>query len=361
MAYAGDRKWGQQGFPLGGVMPDLLFDEDICRKCESVDCLIRCQYLYLDLEGAKREKKRILDREDSLVLSECATCYACEEYCPHNNHPFFQIVELQEKRGMYTAPRPITHQQIKWYSLKGDVDLPNPLKAPALSLCLFPDMEEKLQGQLFEGASSFLGRDFFCNLVYLHFAKMSLIKERLPQVIANIQRNLEKYRLPELVCFHDECYAGFTHWAKAYGVDVPFRPIHLYAFLMERLLGLKDRIKPLKARVAYQRPCSNRLIPWTRGYVDKILEMIGAERASRTYEGENALCCGSILFMQGRDDLAEELQAKNIQDMVDAGAQYCLFNCPMCLYTLGEAVGRQGITPVTMPDLCQMALGEREP
>lgn len=342
-------------------MPDLLFDESVCRNCETVDCLTRCQYLDLDIEGAKREKRRLLDGEDSFVLSRCTTCYACEEYCPTNNHPFFQIVEIQEDRGMYTAPKPITHQQIKWYSLKGDVELPGPLQAPAVSMCLFPDMEEKVQGQLFEGASPFLGRDFFCNLVYLHFAKMSLIKERLPRVIGNIQYNLERYGLSELVCFHDECYAGFTHWAKAYGVPVPFHPIHLYAFLAERLRDLREKITSLKVRVAYQRPCSNRLIPWTLGLVDEVFDLVGAERAERTYEGENALCCGSILFMQGRDDLAEELQEKNIRDMLDAGAQYCLFNCPMCLYTLGEEVSKRGIVPVTMPDLCRMALGEKAP
>lgn len=341
-------------------MPELIFDQDTCRNCKTLDCLVRCRYLGLDQEAARREKTKILQGEDSFVLRECTTCYACEEYCPNNNHPFFQIVELQEKRGMYTAPRPITHQQIKWYSLKGDDELPEPLESPAVSLCLFPDMEERIRGDLFEGASSFLGRDFFCNLVYLHFAKMSLIKERLPRVIDNIGRNLERNGLDELVCFHDECYAGFTHWAGAYGVEVPFRSVHLYDFLAQGLRGLQDKIRPLNRRVAYQRPCSNRLIPGTRGLVDDIFRLIGAQRPRRAYDGEEALCCGSILFMQGRDDLAWELQDKNVRDMLEAGAEYCVFNCPMCFYTLGEAVSKAGILPVMMPDLCQMALGERE-
>jgi Fe-S oxidoreductase len=340
-------------------MGDLIFDRDTCLNCETLDCLVRCRYLGLDPESAGKEKMKILGGEDSAVLHECVTCYACEEYCPNNNHPFFQIVELQEKRGIYTAPRPITHQQIKWYSLKGDNDLGGSLESPAVSLCLFPDMEEKIQGDIFEGASPFLGRDFFCNLVYLHFAKMSLIKERLPRVIENIQKNLEKNGLEELVCFHDECYAGFTHWAKAYGVEVPFRSIHLYGFLAQRLRALEGKTRPLHKKVAYQRPCSNRLIPETQRFVDEVFELIGAERVPRAYDRETALCCGSILFMQGRDDLAEELQEKNIRDMVEAGAEYCVFNCPMCLYTLGEAVSKAGITPVMMPDLCETALGER--
>ena len=341
-------------------MRDLICDRDTCLNCETLDCLVRCQYLDLDPDRARKEKIKILHGEDSFVLHECTTCYACEEYCPNNNHPFFQIVELQEKRGMCTAPKPITHQQIKWYSLKGDIELVEPLASPTVSLCLFPDMEERIQGDIFEGASSFLGRNFFCNLVYLHFAKMSLIRERLPRVIENIQLNLEKSGLDELVCFHDECYAGFTHWAEAYGVEVPFRSIHLYDFLATRLKALGEKISPLHKRVAYQRPCSNRLIPETQRFVDDVFELIGAERAPRAYDRETALCCGSILFMHGRDDLAEEVQEKNIKDMLEAGAEYCVFNCPMCFYTLGEAVSKAGIVPVMMPDLCQMALGERE-
>ena len=339
-------------------MYSLSFNKDICLACETLDCLLRCQYIDIEIEAAKAEKKKIVNGQYSDILKQCATCYACEEYCPNSNHPFFQIVELQEEIGYCPAPRPITNQQIKMYAPKGDNDLGYGLRNPSISLCLFPDMKERLSGEIFEETSSFLGRDFFCNLVYLHFAKMSLIKERLPQVVDNINKNLAKSGLKELVCFHDECFAGFTYWAEAYGLEVPFTPIHLYEFLLKRLKALKERIKPLGSIVAYQRPCSNRLIPKTQGLVDEVFRLIGARRADRKYDRENALCCGSIIIMQGRDELAEEVQEKNIQDMVDSGARYCLFNCPMCYYTLGEKVEKRGITPVTMPDLCRFALEE---
>ncbi len=336
----------------------LNFSKDICLACETLDCLLRCQYIDIDIKSAKVEKKKIITGQDSYVLKQCTTCYACEEYCPNRNHPFFQIVELQEKKGYSPAPRPITNQQIKMYAPKGDIDPGYRLTDPCISLCLFPDMKEKVKGALFHDTSNFLGRDFFCNLVYLHFARMSLIKERLPQVVKNIDDNLKKNGLNELVCFHDECFAGFTFWAEAYGLEVPFTPIHLYDFILERLEGLKSKIRSLDKTVAYQRPCSNRLIPETRGLVDEVFQLIGVKRADRKYDHENALCCGSIMVMQGRDDLAEEVQEKNIQDMVDSGAEYCLFNCPMCYYTLGEKVEKRGIIPVTMPDLCRLALGQ---
>jgi len=340
-------------------MHTLHFDKDICIACETVDCLVKCQYLDLAVETAKEEKMKLIHGEDTFVLTDCATCYGCEEYCPNGNHPFFQIVELQEAKGMYIAPKPITHQQIKMYSPKGDTEVRHVLGEPTLSLCLFPDMGSKISGQLFENTTSFLGRDFFCNLVYLHFARMSLIKERLPRVIENIWQNMRKHSLTELVCFHDECYAGFNFWAPAYGVDVPFIPVHLFDFLARRLRESRNTIIPLNEKAVYQRPCSNRLIPETQHLVDDIFELIGAERVDRKYDRENALCCGSVLIMQGRDDLADHIQEQNVEDMVEAGARYCVFNCPMCFYTLGEMVSKKGIVPLMMSELCQHALGEK--
>ena len=48
--------------------------------------------------AAREERQRLLDGEDSRVLRDCATCYACEEYCPYDNHPFYLLVERQEGR-----------------------------------------------------------------------------------------------------------------------------------------------------------------------------------------------------------------------------------------------------------------------
>jgi hypothetical protein len=44
--------------------------------------------------------------------------------------------------------------------------------------------------------------------------------------------------------------------------------------------------------------------------------------------------------------------------MKASGAQYCVFNCPFCFWTLAEPVAKAGIFPIMMSDLCLMALGE---
>jgi len=294
------------------------------------------------------------------VLSECATCYACEEYCPHGNHPFYQIVELQEARGIHPAPKPIEKQQVRIMAPKGQIDH-RELHDPLINLCAFGLFEKySIQGKLFEDVSTISGNDIFCNLMYLHFAKNSVIKERVPKAIDNIrQYYLESNNIDEVVCFHDECYGAFTSWAPAFGIEVPFTPVHFFDFLLRKMKERKNEIGQIPMRVAYQRPCSNRLIPDTQHLVDDVLELIGVERVQRKYDGENALCCGGVLIAHGRDDLVEEVQKRNLDDMKAAGATACVFNCQFCLIALGETVAQNGMMPLLLSDLCRLALGEQ--
>jgi len=132
---------------------ELQYDEEICAKCETLDCLTRCQYMDLGLEEARAERQRILDGEDSRVLRECATCYACEEYCPHDNHPFYLIVERQEEREVWPVPIPLTKQQIRMMGPRGEI-APKTVTAPVINMCFFPMLQGCIRGKLFEGAST---------------------------------------------------------------------------------------------------------------------------------------------------------------------------------------------------------------
>jgi Fe-S oxidoreductase len=309
-----------------------------------------------DLEDARREKTRINEGEDSRVLKECATCYACEEYCPNGNHPFYVIVERQEEKGLLPAPAPITKQQIRMMKPKGTLT-PGRVAAPVIDMCYFPMLTGSIRAPLYENPFIIAGSDVFCNIMWLHFARNSVIRERLPRVIDNIwQCYLKDSGVEELICFHDECYATFSHLAPAFNIDVPFKPRHVFEYISDRLDVLKDRIKPLNAKVAYQRPCSNRLIPETDHWLDAIFTKIGAERVDREYYRETALCCGQVLRAHQREDLADDIQTRNLEDMKAAGAVFCAFNCPVCMLTLGEMAAEKGLFPIHVSDLCQEAL-----
>ena len=340
-------------------MHHLTFDPACCLSCSTVDCLMRCQYLtFADVAEARREKMNIVNGEDSRVLHECLTCYACQEYCPNNNNPFFLLVERQEERGILPAPRPILEEQLRMMDAKGRL-VKQTVSGPVVDMCAFPMLNGCIRGRLFDGASVMSGNDVFCNIMWLHFARNSVIRERVPRMIENIMSFcLRDSGLDELICFHDECYGTYTQVAEAFHIQVPFTPVHLFDYILKRLDVLADSIKPLNVRIAYQRPCSNRLVPETDISLDRIFERIGVHRVARTYDRENALCCGGVPRAHQRDELADDLVRKNIDDMVSARATYCVFNCPFCMATLGEEVMAQNIMPILVSDLMQMALGE---
>jgi len=339
------------------MMPQLQLDKGKCTRCETISCLTKCQYIELDKTNARKEWQKIINGEDSFVLDACATCYACEEYCPYGNHPFYMLVDRQEEKGILPAPRPIITMWINQCLPVGKF-MTGLVQERALSYCFLPHFNALAHGKLFEGIefSVIFGQEFFCNAVYLHYARMSVIKSRLPQIMENIK----KQGIKELICLHDECYGTYASLAPAYGIEVPFKPVHYFEFLFERLNALKSRVKPLNLKVAYQRNCSTRLVPQVDHFVDEIFNLIGVERLNRKYDKQKALCCAEIFRMSKGPALADDVQKKNIDDMVESGAEYCVFNCPACWDSLADKVVNRGLKPIHMIDLCRLAIGEEQ-
>lgn len=331
--------------------------------CQTQACLTKCQYLEIDRDSAQKEILKIAHGEDSFVLHDCVTCYACEEYCPMGNHPFYLIVEKQEVLDLPPAPRPLMQRAINLgVPFRGEPEI-REVHGPVLNMGAFSELTGLIQGRLFEGLTVISGDGrkmfhYFCQLMYLHYARSSVIKERLPGIINTISR----HKPTEVICFHDECYGTYTSYCSAVGIDVPFKPVHFFEFLYNRLAVLKDAIRPLNLKVAYQRPCSARLSPDKHHFVRDIFHIVGAECVEREYVDENALCCAGIIQGQKREGSrrrAADIQRKNVEDMQNAGAQVCVFNCPACFQTLGAMVAREGIVPMYMGDLCRLAIGEK--
>jgi Fe-S oxidoreductase len=339
-------------------MYELKFNESECLSCTTQDCLTRCQYIDIDRDTAKAEILKIVHGEDSFVLHDCVTCYACEEYCPVNNHPFYLIVEKQEELDVPPLPRPMIRRGLQTgIPFRGEPII-DEINGRALDMGVFSDLMYLIQGKLFDGLPVISSDPrkmfhYFCQLMYLHYGRSSVIKERLPGILQTIA----KHNVTEVICFHDECYGTYTSYCPAVGIDVPFKSVHLFEFLYNRLYELKDDLK-----VAYQRPCSSRLSADKHHFVRDILELIGAENVDREYVDENALCCGGTIQGQRREGSrkrAADVQKRNIEDIKNAGAEVCIFNCPACYTTMGSLVAQNGIRPVFMSDLCRLAIGEK--
>ncbi|MBA3028571.1 MAG: (Fe-S)-binding protein [Desulfobacteraceae bacterium] len=344
-------------------MHRLTFYKDMCAACETHDCLMKCQHLDLDLETARMEMDKIIKGEDSFVLHDCVTCYACEEYCPNGNHPFYLIVQTQEDLHISPLPDPLVTRGIQTgIPFRGEPEIKE-MTGTALNMGVFSNLMDRVGGRLFEGLPV-ISEDprkmfhYFCQLMYLHYGKTSVINDRLVKIIETIAA----HKAEEVVHFHDECYGTYMSYAPAFGIDVPFSSVHLFEYLYNKLVELKEDIKPLNYKVAYQRPCSSRLSPDKHPFVAKIFDLIGVEEVDRTYVGENALCCGATILgqkKQGSRQYCADIQEKNIADMKNAGAQICVFNCPACMQTLATPVSKAGMMPLFMSDLCRLAIGEK--
>jgi Fe-S oxidoreductase len=297
--------------------------------------------------------------DDSRVLSECVTCFACDEYCPYESHPFDLIVGLQEKYNSLPISPTSVEPIVKRYKPYDEVRLKEiDSTKPVLNKCAFPKSNARnMEGPIFENLQYVSGLNYFCNLVYHHYAKDSVIRERAPIIIDAIK----KQGIKEMICFHDECFGFYNSYCPRNNIELPqdFKAIHLFEYLYNYLKEHETEIQKLNKKIAYQRPCSNRFSPQIDEWVDKICELIGVERVPRKYDRENALCCAGILSVFGRSKEMRKTQDRNIQDMLDYDAEICVYNCPMCEQTMGSKAERMGLKNYLLSDLCRMALGEQ--
>lgn len=304
--------------------------------------------------------KLINEDESSRVLKECMVCFACDEYCPNNSHPFDLINELQEKYNSLNINPAVAENSINLYKAKGELrKIEIDPDKPVLNKCAFPKMNAKqMSDPMFDNLQSVGGLHFFCNLVYQHVAKPSIIKERVPIILDNFKKSGIKENT-EVICWHDECYGLYTSYCQRNNIEVTFKPIHIFEYVYNYLKEHESEINKLNIKAAYQRNCSNRYVPETDEWIDKICNMIGVERVARKYDRENAVCCAAAFALRGQKKLIRSTQNDNVQDMSDHGAEICIFNCPMCKDTLERKIKAKGIEGYFISDLARMALGEK--
>jgi len=339
-----------------------MFNDKYCAECKTVDCMMKCQWIdFENIAAAKHEIiKLVNEEEDCRILKECMLCFSCDEYCPYHSHPFDKINELQEKYQSQDIQDAIIENSLNMYKAKGEFT-PRPIdpKKPILNKCAFPKMNAKeMSGPMFDNLQSVGGLHYFCQLVYQHVAKPSVIKERVPIIIDNFKKT-GVLKDTKVICWHDECYGLYTSYCQRNNLDVPFKPIHIFDYVYDYLKEHESDIKKLNIKAAYQRNCSNRYVPETDETLDKICELIGVERVARKYDRENGLCCAAPFGMRGHNKEVRKTQNENVQDMVDYSAQVAIFNCPMCKDTLERKVTASGMKAYFISDLARLALGEK--
>jgi Fe-S oxidoreductase len=340
--------------PLKGVKI-IMFIESMCDFCG--ECLAKCQYIDMDRQQGSLAFKNLVQEKSAEWLKKCVTCFACNEYCPTGARPFDLILRRMEGMGNYVDPQLLAAVRDR-FTAKGDFQPPT-VKGPVLSLCTIEAVIPwAFEGRLFAGLDVVKGRHYFCNVLFPHLGNEAIMREGIKPLV-------DKYAAlgaEEIIFAHDDCYALMTDAAPQYGVELPFRPIHIFEYLARYLKSHGADIEPLHWKVAYQRPCASRLTPGKEDHLDEIFRLIGVERVARRYDREDALCCGQTLkgFMQ-RGEKYPAYQALNIEDARKHGARAMGFLCPMCLDAMGRPCRDAGLETYMVSDLCRLALGETLP
>jgi len=326
-----------------------MFKADLCDLCG--DCLVKCQWIKADKDQAVEWMKSMMAGQRTPVLHQCITCYACNEICPKKANPFDLVAELQEKYHVFVNEETAVAEEAKYAFTKA---LTNSLRAErVMTTCLFEKTHRHLmQGELYN-LPRVGGKPYFCWLLFGHWGVESIQRKHSQEMVERLALTEAK----EIVCFHDDCYAMLATLAPAYGIEVPFRPVHLSEYLMMYLRQNRRRIKPLNIDIAYQRPCASRHTPEKEHFLDELFELVGARRVTRTYDRENAICCASIKLMLGNGDPQPD-QEKNVIDAKQSGAQAMVCLCPMCLDSLATAANAHRLPVIFLGDIARMAIGE---
>ena len=87
--------------------------------------------------------------------------------------------------------------------------------------------------------------------------------------------NLAATGAEEIICFHEDCYAMLVGKAPDYGIRVPFRPVHLYEYLLDYVKAHEKEITRLDLKVAHQPPCASRYSRDKDPLLDEIYDRIG--------------------------------------------------------------------------------------
>jgi ferredoxin len=328
-----------------------MFHADRCDLCG--DCLLLCPYSDYDLDESVEQFRLLKDGGTPDIVSDCVTCVACNQFCEKGANPFDLILERQEQTGVLNIPERNTQlfrnlPDAPTQVIEGEPGM------PSLSLCSVGELLPGLfEGPLFDGMTLLKGGDFFCNVGWVHLGQETPVRDNLAGVI----ERLAEAGGDEIVFYHDDCYALVTTIAKEYGVEVPFRPIHIIEYLLEHVRSNASDVTPSGLRVAYQQPCASRYTPWKDEQLDELLRLIGVVRVKREFDRISALCCGSPVMPRDRDKAAE-IKERNISDAVENDAQAMAYLCPLCVLNLRKVSSAAGLENFHLVELVNKALYE---
>jgi len=327
-----------------------MFIEEKCDLCG--DCVFMCPYVDYDREESIEQFRRLMRGETPEIVGRCVTCVACNQFCEKGANPFDLILRRQEETGVLDIPEQNTEMFRNLPNAPSQV-IPGDAERPFLGLCSVGDLIPGLfDGPLFEGMTVLKGGDYFCNVGWVHLGYETPVREGARRVVDN----LAAAGADEVVLYHDDCYALLASMVQDYGIEVPFRPVHIIEYLLDFVKEHARDVTPLGIKVAYQQPCASRYTPWKDEQLDELFRLIGVERVEREFDRKFALCCGSPMMPRDRE-AAMGIKERNVGDAAEHGAQAMAYLCPLCVLNLRKPAAAAGLENYHIIELVKRALG----
>jgi Fe-S oxidoreductase len=328
-----------------------MYDKEKCELCGN--CLVACQNTDYDRDTAIEEMNALREGRSADILRQCVTCMACNEICKRGANPFDLISDMQEKMNAFEVPEALLLRYDPIEKMPSEIRKGKPGK-PAISSCVIaPRLPRPIEGSIFDDLTHISGGKYQCLAAWLHLGMRSRVKRGIHSFIENLSATGED----EIVFLHTGCYTTVSTLAKEYEVDVPFRYIHLFEYLLEHMKTRQSEIKKLNMKIAYHRPCTSRLAPDKEKLFDDLFELIGVERVSRKYDYKKTLCCGAPLAFRDRNRMRELIE-NNLEDAKRSHAEAMVFYCVGCFDFLSADAIEQKMDVYMVSDLCRLSLGE---
>jgi Fe-S oxidoreductase len=218
-----------------------MFKAELCDLCG--DCLVKCQWMKVEKPQAVEWMKSMMAGQQTPVLHQCITCYACNETCPRKAKPFDLIAQLQEKYHVFASQEIAAAEEARYAFTKPLTNYPRAERV--MTTCAFEKTHAHLtQGEIYD-LPRVGGKPYFCWMLFSHWGAESIQRKHAQEMVDRLALTGAK----EIVCLHDDCYAMLAKLAPEYGIEVPFRPVHLSEYLVTRLRQDRHRIKPLNRRL----------------------------------------------------------------------------------------------------------------
>ncbi len=284
------------------------FNYDACELCGQ--CLLRCQYMDLNQVEAEEEMRRLVNHEPTrIVHDKCASCYACDTFCPNDCHPYELILSTWYKRYKQKG-LPVRTS----YLLPGSE--PN-FRTDAVERFTSRDKElyEKWTNTAPEGEfviypgcnaltlPHLLDLEFLCDIPVsgnfdLCCGEM-YYRMGLFDVVEKTARKLtEYYRHRHIGTMLFICPAGLNMFRnvlpKQFGAEFAFKTMYLGDYLLEKIQSGALEIKSkLSEKVAVHDSCHGRVLgDEVMETTRKLYDLMGLEMEEMEYNREDGLCCG---------------------------------------------------------------------